>query len=808
MAALWRDVRFGIHALLRAPAFTIVAVATLALGIGANSAIFSVVSGTLLNSLPWQDPATIIGFSERYDRRQDDERGVSSAKYLQWRAQARSFTDLGAVQGWGLNLTDGARPDFVESARVTPNTFAVLGIRPMMGRGLLPADAEPDAEPAIVLTEGLWKRRYGADPDIVGTKVEVDGVPTTVVGVQGEQQWFPWPWTQVIVPLRFEAAELSRTDHRLVVWGRLLPGVSLEQAQSEMDVIAARLARQYPATDRGWSIDVTLTRDRIVQGPMRTGVWVLMGAVTLVLLIACANVANLLLARAAGRQKEMAVRAALGATRGQILRQLLTESVVLALLTLPFALLVTRWALSFFLSLVPPSVTYMAQFFRFDAPVLSFCALATFATVLFFGLTPAVQASRPDLNASLKEGGDRGSSHVGRQRMRSALVVGQIGLALSLLVSAGLLIQSFLRMQQADPGFDVEKLVVTSLALPEARYAEADHQRAFQRDVLARLGRLPEVAGVATVNHAPFGFGGQGVEFRVRGRPLSADDEQPRGNFANVSPNYLDLLGVRLLRGRRLDPHDGEGGRRVVLVNETLAERYLAGLDPLRQHLVFKVEDDGEEQEYEIVGVVHDIVNWSFNEEAWPRVYVPFAQEPSAYMSVVVRTRADPLAAVPALRAEFAALDPLLALFQFESMTARVLRSKWQGRLFFVLMSVLGALALGLASIGVYGVVSYSAAQRTREFGIRSALGASSADIARLVLREAVVLIGLGLSLGALLAAGMTRVLQGLLYEVNAWNPLTFFAVAALLAVVALVASALPARRATSIDPMVALRAE
>lgn len=808
MGATLRDLRFGIQTLLRAPGFTVVAVATLALGIGANSAIFSVVSGTLLYSLPWEEPATIVSLSERNRRTPEDLRGVSSAKYLDWREQARSFADLGAVLFWGMNLTDGERLDFVDGARVTPNCYRMLGLRPLLGRGLVEADAAPGAEPAVVLGEGLWKRRYGADPGVVGRRIEIDGEPATVVGVQSEGQWFPWPWTQVVAPLRLEPDELSRTDHLLGGFGRLAPGVTLQQARTEMELISARLGAQYPESDRDWTVDLALTRDLVVQGRQRSGVWVMMGAVTLVLLIACANVANLLLARAAGRQKEMAIRAALGATRGQIARQLLTEAVVLAAVALPFAVLVTRWAISFFLSQVPPSVPYMAVFFRFDPPVWIFCAAVTLLTVLFFGLAPALQASRPDLASGLKEGGDRGTSHAGRQRLRFSLVVGEIGLALALLVSAGLLIQSFLKLQSADPGFSTENLVVTAFSLPEARYPEPDHQRAFHREVLARLERLPELRGVATTNHAPFGFGGAGVDFRVRGRPLASDDEIPNATFANISPNYLELLGVPLLRGRWLERYDRASTRWVVLINETLAKRYFPGRDPVGEHLVFALGAGAEEREREVVGVVADMVNWTFTEEAWPRIYAPFAQEPWSYISVVARTRGSPLSAVPAIRAEFASLDPELPLFQFETMRSRLERSKWQARLFFVVMAGLGGLALVLAAIGVYGVVSYSTAQRTREFGIRAALGAAPAWIAGLVLREAIVLAGLGLSLGALLSAGMARVLQNLLYEVSPWSPLTFIAVSLLLAAVALLATAVPARRATRVDPMIALRVE
>ena len=808
MRALWRDIRFGVQSLLRAPGFAAVAVVTLALGVGANSAIFSVVSGTLLNSIPWEDPSTIVSFVERNVRQMEDERGTSTAKYPEWRAQAQSYTDMGAFTWWGFNLTDGGELDFVDAALATPNCFELLGLRLALGRGLVVEDAAPGAERAVILTHGLFQRRYGGDPNVVGRKIAIDGEPATVVGVLDEYTWFPWPWVQMIAPLRFEPNEMSRTDHRLSLTARLRPGVTVEQAQAEMDVIATRLADQYPETDEGWRIEVALTRDRILDGPTRTAIWIMMGAVGFVLLIACANVANLLLARAAARQKEIAIRAALGASRARIVLQLLTESTVLAALAAPFALLVTRWALDYFLAQVHPSVTYMHQFFRFDAPVIGFAFAATFATVLIFGLAPALQASKPDLNTGLKEGGDRGSSHAGRQRLRSSLVVAQIALALSLLVSSGLLIQSFLNVQASDPGFDTENLLLTSLSLPESRYPEPEHWRLFERGVLERLRRLPGVEAASSVNNAPFGFGGWTVDFSVRGRPLTPDDPVPRSQWVQMSPEYLSTLGVDMVKGRALEESDRANAAPVILINETLARQYFPDQKALGQHLVVAANEEEEPREREIVGVVRNITNWQFNEQDSPRIYATFAQAPAEFMNIVVRTAGEPGSLAHAVRREVSAIDPQLPLFTFETMTEREERSRWQSSLFFKVMLILGALSLVLAAVGVYGVVSYSTAQRTREFGIRSALGAEPARIARLVLREAMVLAAIGVSFGLLLAAGFSRLLVTVLYEVDPWSPLTFLLVAAVLTLVALGASAVPAQRATRVDPMVALRTE
>ena len=794
----WRDVRFGALALLRTPGFTLVAVLTLALGVGVNGAIFSIV-----NSLPWKDPSTIVGLFERKPRQDQRQYWVSTAKYPEWREQLRSFTDLAALYPWGFNLTDGGELDFVDAALVTPNNFSVLGIRPRLGRAFVDDDARPDAEKVVVLSHGLWERRYAADPDIVGKRLEIDGEPTTIVGVLSSDQWFPWPWTQLVAPLRLEAATASRTDHRLGVYARLAPGVSLEQARAELQVVSRRLAEQYPETDAEWTAAAYLSRDRVVQGRTRTAIWILMGSVGFVLLIACANVANLLLARGAGRQKELSIRAALGATRAQLVRQLLTESTLLALLALPFATLVTRWSLDFFLSQVPDSVTYMEQFFRLDAPVLTFLVLVTLLTVLLFGLAPAFQVSRADMNQNLKEGGDRGSSGAGRQRLRSGLVVVQISLALSLLVACGLLIQSFGNTRRADPGFRLENLLTTSLDLPKSRYPEEEHWKGFQRDVLARLRQLPGVEGAASVNNAPFGFGGWDRNFTVLGQPRAPEEEIPTGNWLQASPGYFQTLGIRLLQGRVFSEDDGESAAPVVVINQTLARRHFAAETPLGKRIVI---DGGEPRE--IIGVVADIKHWGFNEDPSPQLFEPFVQQPSSFMSLVLRTKGDPLMVVPGLRREVRAIDPVLPIFTVETMTSRAERSLWQGSLFALQMGILGGLALVLAAVGIYGVVSFSTAQRTREFGIRSALGAEPHGIALLVLRESVRLATYGVALGLLLTALLVQAIKGLLYEVNPWDPVTFISLSVVLAAVAIGSSTVPALRATRIDPMEALRVE
>ncbi len=805
MDALWRDLRAGARALARSPGFTAVAIISLALGIGVNSAVFSIVYSTVVDILPWKDPERIVVVYETRRSEGEIRQFVSSAKYVDWKDQVRSYDGgLVATSQIRLNLTDGDDLVVVNVGETTANAFSSLGLRMQLGRGFHPSETELRAGRVAILSHQLWQRRYESDPQIVGSSIEIDGQPVPVVGVLGESEWFPFPDSELVTPLVLDPADLSRTDHKLWVWGRLAPDVSLEEARSEMAVIAQRLSDHYGESDVGWSTRVDPAGDALMDRSSRSALILMMGAVSLVLLIACANVANMQLARGAARTKEFAIRGALGGSRTQIARQLLAESLVLALLALPFALLVTRWVLDFAVSVIPPAGAYMETYMQLDASVLLFAALVSLATVLLFGLSPAITAARTDVHASLKHGGDRGSSATRGHVVRSTLVVGQIALALCLLLSSGLLIQRFVTFQSSDPGFRSDHLLVTALALPDERYPEAPHWRSFQADLRSRLEAMPGVEGTAFASSAPSGFGGGAAEaFAIRGRPPASKDEMPTALWTGAGLGYFDVLGIRLLEGRRFDETDRGSGVSVAIINRTLATRYFGGESPLGQWVVFS---DG--QEREIVGVVSDVVQWSLASAIMPHLYEPAAQRPSADTSIIVRTSVDPLSLAPALRREVRGIDPLLPVLDVESMEQRLRSSLWPQRFFLSLMTLLAGVALVLASVGIYGLMSYSTSRRTVEFGIRSALGADQKTVALLVIRQAAVLALLGISSGLLLGLGMGRLMASFLYGLEPFDPIAFASISLFMAALALLASAVPALRATRADPILALQAE
>jgi putative ABC transport system permease protein len=788
---------------MRAPGFTVVATVTLALGIGATAAEFSVFNYIALNPVPWEHPEGIVSLSESNLRRDASRRGVATAKYPEWREQARSFEDLAAVRWASFNLTESDQLDVLEGGQATPNTFSLLGIRPFLGRGFHTEEAEPGAAPVAVLSHRAWQLRFGGDPTIVGRAIDIDGEPVTIVGVLSQYQWFPWHDSELVTPLRGTAEDLSRTDHTLTVYGRLAAGVSIEQAQSEMDVVAGRLAGQYPETDAEWTVRVEYTRDVFWFPALQNASFVAMAAFGIVLLIACGNVANLQLARGAARQKEIAIRSAIGASRAQIVRQLLVESVLLALITLPLSLLVTSWAMDWMTSLMPAdSMATVEQMIRMDPAALVFIAVVTLSSVLLFGLTPALKASRMDLASGLKQGGERGSRGAGGQKLRSGLVVAQIALSMGLLVSAGLMIQWSIRLQSIDAGFPTENLLTTRLELPEQRYPEAEDWKSFQRELLTGVEALPGVRSASTIASSPFGWSAT-RDFTIRGRQLGPQEEPPLARWSNVSMGYFDTLGLRLLQGRSFLEGDRETSVPVVVVSELLARRYFGESSPLGEHLIF---EDGEARE--IVGVVSDVSESRDSARLELQIYEPYAQRPSADMSIVVRTEAPPLSLASALRREVFSSDPLLPIVSIQTMNQRIERSLWMPGVLTSVLATLAGLALVLTIVGVYGVVSYATSRRTGEFGIRAALGASPGTIARLVLRQAAVLAAWGVSIGLLLALGLTRLLASAMYNLEAFEPATLLGLSMLLVGVTLAACTVPAVRATRSDPMLALQVE
>ena len=638
----------------------------------------------------------------------------------------------------------------------------------------------------------------------MGREIEIDGGAVTIVGMLSRTGWFPWPFAQLLTPLRLGAESLSRTDRSLNVYGRLAPCTTLSQAQSEMDVVARRLADHYPETDREWQARVRYTREIQRGGSNATASFLTMGAVAMVLLIACLNVANLQLARGAARRKEIAIRSAIGATRGQILRQLLAENVLLALVALPLSLLVTRWTFDWILAIVGAiDVDWLRPLFQVDQLVIVAAVVISLSTVLLSGLTPALKASKTDLTSDLKQGGERGSRGIGGLRLRSCLVVAQIAFSLGLIVSAGLLIQRSTRMQSLDAGFNTENLLTLSVTLPEQRYPEPEHWKTFQRELLTRLESLPSVTSVAAGASVP--FGGYSIDdFTVRGRPLGPQDEPPLSVWTNVSTGYFDTLGQRLVRGRNFGEGDREGSVPVVIVSESLVRRHFGEASPLGKYLVL---EDGEERE--IVGVVGDVGQF----RAWDPVtelqmYEPYAQRPSANMSVVLRTQGPPLSLGPAVRREIRAIDARLPIFLVVSMERLIENHMSLPQALTDILATLAGVALLLTIVGVYGIVSYSTSRRLGEFGIRAALGADPGTIARLVLRQAGVLSTWGVGIGLLLALAIGQVLSTILYEMEAFDPLVLAGFALVLTGVALAASTLPAVRAARTDLTLSLQAE
>jgi putative ABC transport system permease protein len=803
MSAWGFRLRLGIRTWMRTPLLAATAIATLALGVGVSTAVWSVANGVLFNVVPWpREPDRMVFLTSLRLSQDAQQEGTTPAAFLDWRAQASAFDGMFATQFVALSLTDGDESAFVEGSAVSVESAALFGVTPLLGRLFSPQDAAPDAPRVALLSQGLFERRYGGDASIVGRTIEMDGEPVTVIGVLQREQFFPGPFAQIVVPLKLEAASASRAERILDVFGLLREDATLAQAQAELDVIAKRLQEQYPATDAGWTVRAQYVYDAFSGGQRtRAAVALMLAAVGFVLLIVSANVANLLLARSAARTKEMATRAAVGASRMQLGSQLLLESAVLGIAALPFALVIGSGTVDYFLSLVPPTITWMDTLLRFDAPVLFFAFGVSLATVVIFGLIPALQASRVDLQRVLKEGGGRGAT-VARPWLRQVLAVAQLGLAISLLVTTVLIVQSFNVLQSRDPGLDADRLLVTQIPLPAARYPAAVHWREFQRAMAREIASDPNVESVGAVMFAPFGYPGPTLAFSIDGRD-AVEGDVPGALFAPVTSDYFRTLGLDIVRGRGIEADDREGGVPVTVVNEALAQRYFPGEDPIGRRI------QSGETSYEIVGVVRSYSNVGLRDPPVPQAFTPFEQGPTSTIGLLVRAKkGDPGAVAPAVRRALRAVDAALAVPALLTMEQRVVDQIWAARFLKGVMLLLSLVALVLAVLGVYAVISYSVAQRSQEFAIRAALGAEPAGIARLVLRQASLLA----LWGTLIAFGICWLLRpmlgSILYSGVSFSPAAFAATAALLALVALLAAMQPAMRATRADPMLALRAE
>jgi putative ABC transport system permease protein len=803
---LIQDLRYGARMLLKNPGFTLLAVLTLALGIGANTAIFSVVNAVLLQPLPFREPERLVMVWRTNTERTMRDAPVSAPNFIDWKQRNEVFEQMAAWRIGNFNLTGDAEPEIAQGAEVTAGFFETLGVGPALGRGFLPHEDQPGAEPVIVLSHSLWQRRFGSEPGIIGKRLIVDARPVTVIGVM--PQGFNHPlaysseiklWT--ILTLNPQA---NRNNHFYNVVARLRTGVTMEQALFNMDNVSRQMAELYPQTNRHHLAELTPLHEQATGG-IREPLLLLFGAIGLVLLIACANVANLLLARAAGRERELAVRTAMGASRGRLLRQLLTESVLLASLGATAGLLIAAWGIDLLSTFSAMEIARLNEV-TLDRYALSFASLMALLTGMLCGFAPAWLSSRQSLSASLKEGARQATGGRGNQRLRGGLVVVEIALSLVLLIGAGLLIKSFLKLWTVDPGFNSEGVLTLNLGLPRARYAQPAQWAAFAEQVTEKLKSLPGAQATAVSGFAPMDGNRMARVYAIEGRPEPDLGNTPGVAYFPVSPDYFRALQIPLLSGRAFTARDDSPASAVVIVSQSFADRYFPGEEAIGRRigmatvrpLVWR----------EIVGVVGDVRQSRLEDGPRPMVYFPFQQYPFPVVTLIARSTGNPLGLAEAMKQAVYAVDKDLAISQLAPLERMVADSIAQRRALMTLLAVFSALALALATIGVYGVMAYSVAQRTHEIGVRMALGAQAGDVLKMILTQGLKLALIGVVIGLATAFSLTRWMESFLFGVRPTDPLTFSLIAVVLLCVSLLACWIPARRATQVDPMVALRVD
>jgi putative ABC transport system permease protein len=800
---LFKDIRYGFRGLLKRPAFTAIALVALALGIGANTAIFSLVNAVIIRPLPYPDPDRLVWVYGNI-RNGANRASVSPLDYLDFRSQNKTFEQFAAsfVVPVPVNLTGSGEPERLSSSIVTGNYFQAFGVAPALGRGFSLENEKPDQNQVTVLSYALWQKRFAGDPEILNKTIVLDGKACQVIGVMPANVSFPQTvdlWT----PLNFDSdpADMKqRKAHFLRPIGRLKPGVSLTQAQADTDVIAARLEQQFPETNTGWNLRLLSLREQLVGGT-RTMLFVLFGAVGFVLLIACANVANLLLVRAAARQKEIALRTALGASRFRIVRQMITESLLLSLIGGVLGTLLALWGIDLLVTLSEGNLPPTADV-RIDTSVLGFTLLISLATGLLFGLVPALRTIKVDLTDSLKEGARGGAESSLRNRTRSFLVVFESAVAVMLLIGAGLLVRSLIALQRVDPGFDSNNVITMRVDLARKKYDTPQKTASFFQELETRVSGLPGVETIGLISELPLTGQLNDLPFTVEGRPPVAPDQEFGADWRRVNQNYFNALHIPLLRGRNFTEQDVRQNAKVMIVSQQLVSTVFPNEEPLGKRLITALGN----QPYEIIGIVGDIRHQSIANQPVAAMYMPTLQR--TWMNLVIRTKGDPLSVVGAVRKEVQALDPDLPVAALKAMSDLIDSSVAGARYRMTLLGLFAALAMILAATGIYGVMSYSVAQRTHEIGVRMALGAREFDVLKLVVRQGMVLALIGVAVGLIGAFALTRVMSSLLFGITAKDPITFAVVAALLAGVALVACFVPARRATKVDPLVALRYE
>jgi putative ABC transport system permease protein len=793
--------RFALRLLARNPLFALLAIGTLAVGIGANTAIFSAVDAVLLHPLHFKEPDQLVVVTKNMPMFELAKSDASPLDFLDYHRFSKSYSHMAAFDINSVNLTGDQDPLRVFGLQASATLFPMLGVQPVLGRFFTPDEEQPGHNHVVVLGADLWKTRFGADPGIAGKHVELDGQSYTVIGVVKPVLQF-LEKSQLYVPLTFTPEDLdprARGHQHLAVIARLRAGVSLEQARAEMKLVAAHMTQNLPKWyPKGWSIDLDPLAESVA-GDMGTPLKVLLAAVGIVLLIACANIANLLLARATSRQKEIGIRSALGAARRQIITQLLTESVLMSLIAGSLGLMLAAWMLGLFVNFGPPDF-FNGQQLRMNTLVAVFTLGLSLLTSAVFGLAPAISASRVDLNEALKasaghlRGGHRGG------RLRSVLVVAEVALSIVLLAGAGLLLRSFERLARTNPGFQTDHLLTARISLPVVQYSRDADVRSFYSRLRAGISSLPGVVS-ANFGMMPFGFSGGGGSFSIIGRPWPASQPEPDVARSIVGPGFFQTMRIPVKQGRTFSEQDSGDAPKVAVVDETFARAFFPNGDAIGQYITHKGNEG-----YQIIGIVGAVKDRNLAMDPRPMRYFCSLQIPSPYMNIIVRTAGDPLQLASGIQARVRELDRNLPVYRIATMEELLANSLNQRRLVMVLLALLAGFALLLSAVGIYGVVSYAVSQRTPEIGIRMALGAESWNVRRMLLRQALGPVVAGMAIGLAAAAGTTRLLASLLYQVTATDPLTFLMVPAILLLVALAAIHLPARRATRVDPMVALR--
>jgi putative ABC transport system permease protein len=807
---LVQDVRYGLRMLHKNPSFASIAILTLALGIGANTAIFSIVDAVLLRPLPYSQPDRLVFLIEQRLREVRDI-SISLPDFEDWRAMNTVFDSIGAYRLANVVMTGRGEPENLQTREVTSDLFPTLGVQPIFGRGLTPDDDKVGAVPVVLLSDSFWSRKFGRDTNVIGQRLTLDGESYTIIGVVPTSRFHAsWRATSLFSSLGRHEDEFggpaSRDSHPgIYAYARLRPGLALVQARTQMQGIAARLAKQYPQTNTDIAVSVDWLLSSVV-GDVRPGLIVLLAAVGFVLLISCANVANLLLARAASRQREIAVRIALGAGRLRLMRQLLTENILVAIAGGAAGLIIAHWVTSVVVSSAPVSVPRIEDV-SVDRWVLAYTLEISLLTGILFGMFPAWQLTRTDVNESIKEGGRSGSVSRGRKRVRSALIVSEIAISMVLLVGAGLMIKSLYRLLQADPGFDPALVLTAVFSLPDNQYKEPSKRRQFVRQLVDEISRTPGVqaAGLET----PL-LGGWQAGFIIEGRPLPKSGQSVSTDITRITPDSLQATRVRLIRGRYFTPQDLDTAAQVCIIDTTLAQTAWPDEDPLGKRMAVRAENNDPKKPIwmSVVGVVAHVKNYGVDRPSLVETYIPYTQDPVYGGSLVVRSSVDPGSLAATIRAEMKSLDPDVPLSQVRELSSITDDNVAPRRFSVLLLSGFAALALLLAAVGIYGVMAFTVTQRSHEIGLRMALGAQPRQVLQLILSHGGKLTLIGIGLGFVAALSVTRLMTGLLFSVSATDPLTFAAVAAAFLLISLAACYIPARRAMRVDPMVALRCE